>query len=46
VVAPLSESPAANVQGGLLWAALSFLVIGAVISIFASAFAIKPFKKK
>ena len=45
VVAPLSESPAANVQQGLLYAALAFLLIGALVSVFASAFAVKPFNK-
>ena len=45
VVAPINESPLKNVQNGLLLASLVFLVIGAIVSLFVSGSAIKPFKK-
>jgi len=45
VVAPINESPLQRVQKGLLLASLIFLVIGAIVSIFVSGIAIKPFKK-
>ena len=43
VVAPLVESPQNNVRRSLLLAALAFLSIGAVLSIFISSVAVKPF---
>ena len=43
VVAPLSESPLRTVQNGLLLAALLFLIVGVVVSIFVSGIVIKPF---
>ena len=45
VVAPLSESPQSSVRVRLLFAAVFFLAIGALISIFVSRIAVKPFVK-
>ena len=45
VVAPLSESPMANVQKSLLFASLLFLAAGLIVSVFVSGLAIRPFKK-
>ena len=43
VVAPLNESPRANVRKGLFYAALLFLGAGGLSSIFLSRIAVKPF---
>ena len=42
VSAPIAEGPSNDVRDSLLLAALVFLAIGAVISVFASNFAAKP----
>ena len=44
-VGPLNESPEANLQKGLLLSSLFFLTVGAIVSFFVSAFAVKPFLK-
>ncbi|MCL2704864.1 MAG: ATP-binding protein [Spirochaetaceae bacterium] len=44
VSAPLDESPLKGLQNGLLLASMLFMVAGAIISIFVSRVAIKPFK--
>jgi len=44
VSAPMDESPLQGLQNGLLLASLLFLIAGAIISIFISRVAIKPFK--
>ena len=43
VVAPLNESPQSSFQTGLLWAAIIFLGVAIIISIFVSRFAVRPF---
>ena len=45
VAAPLHENPQNSFTNGLLVAALVFLIIGIIISIFISGIAIKPFEK-
>ena len=45
VAVPLHESPKAGVQRGLLSAALSFLVVGIIISIVLSKFIARPFRE-
>ena len=45
VVAPLNESPKANVQQGLLFTALIFLIMGTIVSVFLSGFIVRPFKE-
>ena len=45
VVAPLSESPETSVKNSLLFAAIMFLAVGVLISIFVSKIAVKPFVK-
>ena len=43
VTAPLKESPLTNLQNGLTLSTLLLLVLGAVVSIFASGVVAKPF---
>ena len=43
VVGPLDEAPYKNVFNGLLFSSLLFLFFGAVISVFVSGFAVRPF---
>ena len=43
VVAPLNESPRAGVTSGLITSAMLFMGVGAVVSVFLSGFAAKPF---
>ena len=44
VAVPVSENPANQIQAGLMYAALLFLCIGIVASVFISRFAVKPFE--
>jgi len=45
VVAPLDESPFIDLNRGLLTAAVTFLIVGLLVSVFISGYVIKPFKK-
>jgi len=43
VMAPLNESPRANVQHGLIISALIFIIAGMLIAFFVSGLVVKPF---
>ncbi|MCL2602849.1 MAG: ATP-binding protein [Defluviitaleaceae bacterium] len=45
VAAPFNESPLQNVWDSLLYASVIFLAIGVLVSVFVSAFAVRPFVK-
>jgi signal transduction histidine kinase/FixJ family two-component response regulator/HPt (histidine-containing phosphotransfer) domain-containing protein len=45
VAAPLSESPAAHVQEGLMFAAIVFLICGILIAVIISGVLAKPFQQ-
>ena len=45
VVAPLNESPFVDLNRGLLTAAVTFMIVGLLVSVFLSGIVIKPFKK-